>query len=100
AFFLLGIVSWAQVTLHPTDNVPKIVSSKPEGTTFVFTPGTYRLSQPIIPKNNDQFIGQTSCAPPASSCPAIISGAIEIGSLAKSDGANYAVDKQRQRNPF
>jgi len=98
-FFLLGLVGWAQVTLHPTDNVPKIVSSRPEGTTFVFTPGTYRLSQPIIPKNNDQFIGQTSCAPPASSCPAIISGAIEIGSLAKFDGTNYRVDKQMQRNP-
>jgi parallel beta-helix repeat protein len=96
AFFLLSLVSWGQVTLHPTDNVPKIVSSKPEGTTFILTPGTYRLSEPILPKNNDQFIGQTSCAPPANSCPAIISGAVVIGAAAKFDGTNYQVAKQNQ----
>ncbi len=94
---LLDMVSWAQVTLHPSDNVPKIVSSKPEGTTFIFAPGTYRLSQPIRPKDNDQFIGQTPCAPPIHSCPAIISGAIEIGSAAKFDGTNYQVGKQTQK---
>jgi len=98
-FFLLSLASWAQVTLHPTDNVPKIVSSRPEGTTFIFSPGTYRLSEPIVPKNNDRFIGQTSCAPPASSCPAIISGAVVIGPLATFDGTNYQVAKQTQHNP-
>jgi parallel beta-helix repeat protein len=97
--FLFGPIALAQVTLHPGDNVPKIVSSKPEGTTFIFTPGTYRLSQPILPKNNDKFIGETACAPPTSSCPAIISGARVIGSEAKLDGGNYAVAKQGQHNP-
>jgi parallel beta-helix repeat protein len=96
AIFLLSLVSLAQVTLHPTDNVPRIVSSRPEGTTFIFAPGIYRLSQSIIPKNNDQFIGQTSCAPPRNSCPAIISGAVVIGPLATFDGTNYQVTKQRQ----
>ena len=99
AFSLLGLISWAQVTLHPTDNVPKIVSSRPEGTTFIFTPGTYRLSEPILPKNNDRFIGQTSCAPPVSSCPAIITGSVVIGPLATFDGTNYQVTKQKQQNP-
>jgi parallel beta-helix repeat protein len=99
AFFLLGLTASAQVTLHPSDNVPSIVNSKPEGTTFIFTPGIYRLSQPIHPKNNDKFIGQTECDPPANACPAVISGAIEIGSLAKPDGGNYSVAKQRQQNP-
>lgn len=99
AFLLLSLASWAQATLHPTDNVARIVSSKPEGTTFVFAPGTYRLSEPIVPKNNDRFIGQTSCAPPASSCPAIISGSVVIGPLATFDGTNYQVTKQRQHNP-
>ena len=94
---LVSSVSWAQVTLHPTDNVPKIVSSKPAGTTFVFTPGTYRLSQPIIPKDNDKFIGETSCAPPSTSCPAIISGGVVIGASATFDGINYAVAKQTQQ---
>jgi len=91
--------SRAQVILHPTDDVPKIVSSRPAGTTFLFTPGIYRLSQSIIAKENDHFIGQTSCAPPATSCPAIISGGIVIGPLAKFDGANYGVAKQMQHGP-
>jgi parallel beta-helix repeat protein len=95
-FFLLDLVSWGQVTLHPTDNVPRIVSSKPAGTTFIFTPGTYRLSESIKPKDNDQFIGQTSCAPPTTSCPAIISGGVEIGHSATFDGTNYEVAKQTQ----
>ena len=99
AFLLLSLAGWAQVTLHPTDNVPKIVSSKPPGTTFVFTPGTYRLSQSIIPKDNDQFVGQTSCDPPATSCPAIITGGVVIGPSAKFDGTNYAVAKQTQQGP-
>jgi hypothetical protein len=89
----------AQVTLHPSDNVPKIVSSKPPGTTFIFTPGTYRLSEAIIPKDNDKFVGETACAPPKSACPAIISGAIVIGNLARQEGGNYAVPKQTQQGP-
>ncbi len=96
-FSLLNLVSWAQVTLHPTDNVPRIVNSKPAGTTFIFAPGTYRLSQSVRPKDNDQFIGQSPCAPPNSPCSVLISGAIEIGSVAKFDGTNYEVDKQTQQ---
>jgi parallel beta-helix repeat protein len=95
-FLLLSSNSWAQVTLHPTDNVPNIVSSKPAGTTFIFAPGTYRLSRPIIPKNHDKFVGETSCSPPSTSCPAIISGGFAIGSLATFDGTNYAVVRQMQ----
>jgi len=95
-FFLLNLVSWAQVTVHPTDNVPRIVSSKPPGTTFLFTPGTYRLYEAIKPKDNDKFIGTGACTPPASACPAVITGAIEIGSAATFDGINYAVAKQTQ----
>jgi hypothetical protein len=97
-FFLFSLIASAQVTLHPGDNVPRIVSSRPEGTTFIFAPGTYRLSQPILPKNNDRFIGETKCAPPANTCPAIISGAVVIGPEARSDGANYRVANQRQHN--
>jgi parallel beta-helix repeat protein len=97
AFLLLSLVSWAQVTLHPTDNVPKVVSSKPAGTTFVFSPGTYRLSQSILAKDNDRFIGATPCAPPTTPCQAIISGGVAIGNSATFDGANYAVAKQTQQ---
>jgi hypothetical protein len=95
-FFLLNLASSAQVTLHPTDNVAKIVSSKPPGTTFIFTPGTYRLSQSITPKDNDKFVGETSCAPPATLCPAILTGAVVVGPQATFDGTNYSVAKQTQ----
>ncbi len=97
SFLLISVASSAQVTLHPGDNVPKIVGSKPPGTTFTFTAGMYRLSQPITPKDNDKFVGDTACAPPGSSCAAILSGGIEIGPSAKLEGSNYAVAKQTQQ---
>lgn len=95
-FFLVPGLSVAQVTLHPGENVSKIVNSKPPGTTFIFTAGTYRLSQPINPKDGDKFVGQSPCAPPATPCSAIISGGVVIGPSATSEGANYAVRKQTQ----
>jgi parallel beta-helix repeat protein len=98
AFFVLSVACWAQVKLHPSDNVPVIVSSRPAGTIFIFTRGTYRLSQPIIPKDNDKFIGETACNPPQSPCPAIVTGSILIGSLATPNGGDYQVTKQRQQN--
>jgi len=97
AFFLISVTCFAQVTLHPSDNVPKIVNSKPAGTTFIFTAGTYRLSESITPKDNDKFIGEQSCAPPSSPCPAILTGGVEIGSLASQEAGNYAVAKQKQK---
>jgi Bacterial Ig domain/Right handed beta helix region len=94
---LCSLASPAQMTLHPSDNVPKLVNSKPPGTTFIFTPGRYRLSQPITPKDNDKFIGETACAPPNSACPAILSGGVEIGPSAKPEGGNYVVANQPQQ---
>jgi parallel beta-helix repeat protein len=105
-FLLMSLVSraqasGAQVTLNPADNVPRVVSSHPPGTTFIFTPGTYRLSQSIRPKDNDRFIGQTSCAPPTTPCPAIISGAKEVGWLAVQDSTTgyYKVTGQNIQGP-
>ncbi len=86
------------VNIFPGDDIPATVSSSPAGTTFIIYPGTYRLTQPIVPKNSDTFIGQTSCAPPATSCPAIISGSRVIGPLATFDGTNYVVAGQTQQN--
>src|SRR5207253_10084347 len=45
------------VTLSPGSNVPSIVQSYPSGTTFKFAAGVYRLSRPIVPKDDDIFIG-------------------------------------------
>jgi parallel beta-helix repeat protein len=85
------------VTIGPGTAVQSVVDSSPAGTTFVFEPGLYRLSSPLSPKNGDSFIGQTACAPPASSCPAILSGSRLIGNLAAYDGTNYKVTGQTQQ---
>lgn len=85
------------IEIHPGQNIPAIVADNPAGTTFLIYPGTYRLTEHIVPKNGDRFIGQTACAPPASTCPAILTGSRLIGSLAKFDGVNYEVTGQTQQ---
>jgi hypothetical protein len=84
------------VPIHPGQDIADIVSVSPAGTTFVIYPGTYRLTKTIVPKDGDIFIGQTACAPPNNSCPAVISGSIDIGSRATFDGKNYRVMNQAQ----
>src|ERR1700761_9337754 len=48
-----------EVTLSPGDNVPGTVSGKASGTTFCFSPGTYRLATYITPKDKDVFSGSS-----------------------------------------
>jgi hypothetical protein len=54
---LLPVATHAQVTLNPGDNVQAIVNANPAGTTYVFSPGLYRM-QSISPKAGDTYIGQ------------------------------------------
>jgi len=89
--------SGSVVTISPGTAIQSVVDANPSGTTFVLQPGTYRLQSAIIPQNGDTFIGQTVCAPPTTSCLAIISGSTEIGSLATFDGTNYKVTGQTQQ---
>jgi parallel beta-helix repeat protein len=93
------VSSGAVVTISPGTSIQSAVNANPAGTTFMLQPGTYRLPAPVIPLNGDNFIGQTSCAPPATSCPAILSGSTVIGSSAVFDGQNYEVSGQTQQNP-
>jgi hypothetical protein len=44
------------IALNPRQNIAAIVNSAPAGTTFLFSPGTYRM-QSIVPKDNDIFHG-------------------------------------------
>ena len=88
----------ATVNIDPGMDIPSVVAANPAGTTFVIYPGTYRLAQSITPKNGDRFIGQTACAPPKSSCPAILTGSRIIGPLATFDGTHYKVTDQTQQN--
>jgi Right handed beta helix region len=48
--------------ISPDDNLPQIVSANPEGTTFCFNPGTYRMTTYMLPKNNDVFLGLSLAA--------------------------------------
>jgi parallel beta-helix repeat protein len=93
----LSAYSGPSVTIGPGTGIQGVVDANPPGTTFVFQPGLYRLTNPINPKSGDSFVGQTACAPPASSCPAILSGSRVIGSLAVYDGTNYKVTRQTQQ---
>jgi parallel beta-helix repeat protein len=88
----------ATVAIHPGANIPSVVAENPGGTTFLIYPGTYRLTSPIEAKTGDSFIGQTACAPPQTSCPAILSGSRVIGSEATYNGKYYQVTGQSQQN--
>jgi parallel beta-helix repeat protein len=85
------------VDIQPGADIPSVVAANPAGTTFVIYPGTYRLQAHIVPKTGDTFIGQTACAPPTTSCPAILSGSTVIGPLATFNGTNYQVTGQTQQ---
>ena len=85
------------VNIQPGDDIPTVVAANPAGTTFVIYPGTYRLQNHIVPLKGDKFIGQTTCAPPTTSCPAILSGSQVIGPLATFNGTNWQVTGQTQQ---
>jgi parallel beta-helix repeat protein len=96
--FLASKSATNTVNIYPGQDIPSVVKASPPSTTFLIYPGTYRLTEPIIPKNGNSFIGQTACAPPAVACTAIISGSRVIGPNAVFDGRNYKVVDQTQRN--
>ena len=45
------------IILNPGDDIQNAVNANPVGTVFILNPGIY-LEQEIIPKDNQQFIGQ------------------------------------------
>ncbi len=78
-------------------DIPSVVAASPPNSTFIISPGMYRLQGAIITKDGDAFVGETSCAPPQTACPAILSGSRIIGSSARFDGTNYEVMGQLQQ---
>jgi len=86
----------ATVTISPGMDLPAEVSSSAAGTTFLIEPGTYRLTEPIVPKTGDVFTGATACAPPKTACPAILSGSKLLTTFVKS-GSYYTVSGQTQQ---
>ena len=49
--------STGKISVHPGDDIQKIVAAHAPGTSFVMSPGIYRL-QSIQPKNGDTFTGE------------------------------------------
>lgn len=94
---VVAVSQAATVEIHPGQDIPTMVAANPAGTTFLIYPGLYRLVEHIVPKNGDKFIGQTACAPPQTSCPAILSGSRRVGYLATFNGTNYQVTGQTQQ---
>ncbi len=90
-----AMVRAASVVITPGSNIVSLVNNNPAGTTFIIYPGTYRLQVPIAPKTGDTFVGQTSCAPPKTACPAILSGSKLLTSFQHS-GSYYYVTGQTQ----
>src|SRR5438132_13935639 len=74
----------AKVNIQPGMNIPSVVDTYPAGTTFVIYPGVYRLSRPIRAQTGDIFVGFSACAPPKTSCPAILNGSKLLTSFQRS----------------
>ncbi len=74
------------VELYPTDNVQAVVDQYAAGTTFVFTPGVYRM-QRIQPRDGDTFTGQSG---------AILNGALQLTQLTQEDGYWVAVGQTQE----
>jgi len=73
------------VTISPTENIETVVNSNPAGTTFIITPGVYRM-QSVTPKNGDIFEGQSG---------AVLNGSRQLTSFTQS-GSYYVAGGQTQ----
>lgn len=61
----------ATILLKPTDDVQAVIDQSPEGTSFVFSPGTYQRLQ-LRPKSGDSFSGAGSTT--------VLTGAVRLAS--------------------
>ena len=99
-FCLFGAQSRAgaatKVAIQPGADIVGLVASSPEGTTFVFSPGTYRLQNPIIARNGDVFLGPCATPPCAASSQAILNGSTLLTNFQHS-GSYYYVTGQMQQ---
>lgn len=68
------------VSLSPEMNLQVEVDRNPEGTTFCFRAGVYRLASPLVPKSNDSFIGGPE---------SVLNGARDITSEFQRSGSHW-----------
>lgn len=78
------------VTIPPGTEIQRVVGSGSAGTTYCLQPGLYRLTQPIVPKAGDSFVGQPGT---------ILSGAKVITEWTQS-GRVWVATGQAQKSPL
>lgn len=78
------------ITFNQADNLPGIVNASGPDTNFCFTPGTYRMTSYITPKNGDVFLGLSQGA--------ILNGSQVIASWTQS-GNYWVASNQPQLIP-
>jgi parallel beta-helix repeat protein len=76
-----GTCTGYSLTPANAPNIPAIVAAKPAGTVFCFAPGTYRMTDQIVPRDNDQLIGTG-----ATRADVVLSGAKVLSAWAASGG--------------
>ena len=58
AALTLTQASASTVYVYPSNNLQNVVNGNPSGTTYVLTPGVYRM-QSVAPKSGDTYVGQS-----------------------------------------
>ncbi len=84
-FALLGAAQEAIVPIQPGDDIQAAIDRSPEGATFSFAPGVYRLVQ-LVPKTGNTFLGNG----------AVLNGSWQLTEFEKY-GRLWAVSGQSQR---
>lgn len=77
-----------EVVIRPGDDVPRIVSANPAGTSYRFEPGLYRLSSILHVESNDSFIGNGDV---------VLSGARVLTNWQQDSSGRYYVTGQTQQ---
>lgn len=74
------------IRLRPGRKIQPVIDAKPEGTTFCFETGTYRLRSALVPKSEDVFVGKRG---------AVLKGSKVVNDWTK-DGSYWRATGQRQ----
>jgi Periplasmic copper-binding protein (NosD) len=75
------------VRLRPNSRLQEAINSNPEGTTFCFERGTYRLRHPLLPRSGNVFVGRSG---------AVLTGAKIVSDWRKRNGF-WVASRQAQQ---
>lgn len=77
------------VRIEPGQNVIDVIERNPPGTTYIFAAGVHRLTESIVPKTGDRFIGELG---------AVLTGARVLNAFERS-GTLWVAKGQKQQAP-